>query len=127
MFLDLPCIYASTMVQRQDNTFFSRSPLKALCSSPSTPVLTSFPGLPPPLLLQVQFAEQPVVLLQHLVVHQHVVWRLTGSLPGRGRRGRPAELGGQAGPLLQLADVVPVVEAVDGSVLLHLVPGADLR
>jgi len=49
-------------------------------------VLTSFSGLLPPLLLHVQFAKQPAVLLQNLVIHQHAVRRLTLSLPHRRRR-----------------------------------------
>lgn len=97
-------------------------------------LLTSFSGLSPPLLLQVQLAEQPAVLLENLVIHQHAVGRLTLSLPHRRRRGNlappPRVSAGtwsrqsHTGSLVEVIDVVPVIEALDGSVLLCLVPGA---
>lgn len=40
-------------------------------------VSTFLPGLPPPLLLQVQLADRPSVLLKDLVIDQHRFWTHT--------------------------------------------------
>ncbi|KAA8590224.1 hypothetical protein FQN60_014158 [Etheostoma spectabile] len=66
---------------------------------------------------QVQFAEQPAVLLENLIIHQHAVGRLALSLPHRRRRGcgTPSHQVGagtgnrrrHTGPLVEVIDVMP--------------------
>ena len=67
------------------------------------------------------------MLLEHLVIHQHVVGRLALSLPHRRRRSclaLPPEVRRRAGSLVEVVDVMSMIEALEGPVLLRLVPGA---
>lgn len=96
------------------------------------PLITSFFGLFPPLLFQVEFAEQPAVLLENLVINHHAVRHLMLSLPHRrGRGSLAASPQVSAGTrdrrrhkrsLVEVIDVMPVVEGLHGSVLLTLAP-----
>lgn len=73
------------------------------------------------------------MLLENLIVHHHAVRHLMRPLPYRWRRsslapsplvsaGSTGDRRRHKGSLVEVIDVMPVVEALDGSVLLTLVP-----
>lgn len=66
------------------------------------------------------------MLLENLVIHQHALGRLILTLPQRRRRGCPAvspQVRRRTGSLVEVVDVITVIEALNGSALLCLVPG----